>query len=132
MIDGLDFIDGLEHDLVAAAARRRDARRAARLVRLRQRLGRRGAGLTLLLLAFVGVATAGATFAALRAAVIRPPAARDVPRERDAGRRQRAHQRAARGRPGRRPPAVDAAAGARLDRPASAPPPASSSTADSA
>ena len=81
MSEGLDFIDGLERDLVAAAERRRDARRAARLARLRQRLGLRGGGLALLLFACVGVASAGATFAVLRAAVIPPPAARDVPRE---------------------------------------------------
>ncbi|MDO8187903.1 hypothetical protein Q5424_11375 [Conexibacter sp. JD483] len=81
MSDGFDFIDGLEHDLVAAAARRRDATRAARVARLRQRFGLRGGGLALLLFAFVGVATAGATFAVLRAAVIQAPAARDVPRE---------------------------------------------------
>lgn len=76
-----DFIDGLEHDLVAAAARRRDASRMSRVARLRQRLGLRGGGLALLLFACVGVASAGAAFAVLRAAVIPPPAARDVPRE---------------------------------------------------
>lgn len=81
MSDGLDFLTGLERDLVAAAERRRDARRAARLARLRQRLGLRGGGLALLLFACVGVVSAGATFAVLRAAVIQPPAARDVPRE---------------------------------------------------
>lgn len=81
MSDGFDFLDGLEHDLVAAARRRRDASRAARVARLRQRLGLRGGGLALLLLACVGVASAGATYAVLRAAVIEAPAARDVPPE---------------------------------------------------
>ncbi|MDW5594808.1 hypothetical protein VSS74_10695 [Conexibacter stalactiti] len=77
----LDFLDGLERDLVAAAARRRDARRAALLARLRQRLGLRHTGLAALLVVLVGAATAGATFAVLRASVISGPAARDTPRD---------------------------------------------------
>lgn len=77
----LDFLDGLERDLVGAARRRRDARRAALLARLRQRLGLRHTGLAALLVVLVGAATAGATFAVLRASVISGPAARDTPRD---------------------------------------------------
>lgn len=77
----LDFLDGLERDLVTAARRRRDTRRAALLTRVRQRLGLRHGGLAALLVVLVGAATAGATFAVLRASVIPGPAARDTPRD---------------------------------------------------
>ncbi|MDO8213347.1 hypothetical protein [Conexibacter sp. CPCC 206217] len=94
----LDFLDGLERDLADAARRRRDARRAASVVRLRERLGLRSrravvasslgerlglrrAVLAALLFVLAGAATAGATFAVLRASVIPGPAAHDVPRD---------------------------------------------------
>jgi hypothetical protein len=75
----LDFVDGLEQDLLGAARRRRDAQRAARVARPRERFGLRRTGFAALLFVLVGAATAGATFAVLRGSVIPGPAAHDVP-----------------------------------------------------
>ncbi|HEY4276864.1 MAG TPA: hypothetical protein VGM91_01520 [Conexibacter sp.] len=96
----MSFFDDLEHDLVGAAARRRDARRVARVARLRQRIGLRRSttapapapaapprtridprriALATVLFLLVGSATAGAALYALRGSVIPGPPARDVP-----------------------------------------------------
>lgn len=73
------FLDGIERDLVDAARRRRDARRVANALRLRERLGIRRIALAAALFALVGAATAGATLLVLRGSVIPAPAVRDVP-----------------------------------------------------
>jgi hypothetical protein len=74
----MSFFEQLERDLVGAARRRRDARRAALAVRLRERIGLRRFALVTLLFPLVGSATAGATLYALRGSVIPAPSARDV------------------------------------------------------
>lgn len=77
----MSFLDELEQDLVDAARRRRDARRAATVARMRQRLGLRRVALATLLAALAGTASAAATLTLLTGSVIPGPAAQDVPRD---------------------------------------------------
>lgn len=74
-----DFLDLLERDLVDAAQRRRDARRAALALRLRGRFGPGRAVALVAALVLAGSATAAATYAVLRGSVLPGPDARAVP-----------------------------------------------------
>lgn len=75
------FLDELESDLVDAARRRRDAWRAARVLRLRERFGVRRVALATVAFALVGSASAAAMLEVLGGGVIPAPAVRDVPRD---------------------------------------------------